>query len=475
VEETEISLQDISKILKRRYKLILSLTLISALMALGVSLLIHPTYQSDITLRIQQSKGLSDSLLSRSPVGNVMAASQQLSTYAEILKSRTVVEKVIKETQSGKPKLPTYEGFVRRITVSPVKDTEIMDVSVKDKSPEKAQEIANMLVKSFIERITTLSRSEQKEVGVFLAHRLKEQEKELDKAEAALEKYKSTQKMLSPEAQTQAIMDKMSTIDKLAAENKVALSASQAKLSTAEEQLGQEKPGFVADSPLVQQYKGKLADLEVQLVGLLQKYTENHPQVKETKAAIEETRNKLNAEAARIVNSEASSTNPVHQELLQSKIQAEAEIAATNAQNQAIQQVLAQGEGELAKLPAKEQGLAKVMRDVSVAQDIFTMLAQRHEEARISEVMTPINIQVIDQATLPEKPIGPKVPQNTAIGLILGLMLSIFLAFILEFFNRTIENQEDIQEYLALPVLGSIPNFDQKRKRRGRKEKDYYA
>jgi len=414
---------------------------------------------------------LDDSLLANLPVADSMATNRQLSTYAEILKSRTIVEKVIAETQTDKPKLPTYNQFIGNITVRPVKDTEILGVKVKGESPEKTKEVTDTLVETFIERMIFLTRSEQKTVREFIGNRLTEARSELDKAETALEKYKSAQKILAPEEETKAILDRLAVIDKLAAENKVALSAAQAKLNTVEQQLSEEKAGFIADSPLIQQYKAKLADLEVQLVGLLQKYTENHPQVQEVKASIEEARTNLDLEAARIVNAEAPSTNPVHQELLKTKIIAESEIAARAAQSGAIQEVLVQGEAELTKLPAKEQGFAKVMRDVSVAQEIFTMLAKRHEEARISEVMTPTNIQIIDKATLPDKPIAPKVKLNTMIGLILGLMLGIFLAFILEMMNRTIESREDVNEFLDLPVLGSIPIFENENGKNGKKGK----
>lgn len=88
------------------------------------------------------------------------------------------------------------------------------------------------------------------------------------------------------------------------------------------------------------------------------------------------------------------------------------------------------------------------------------MLAKRHEEARISEVMQPTEVQVIDAATLPEKPIKPRKALNTVIGAILGLFIGTGLAFALEFLNRTIRTADDVREYLDLPVLGSIPDFD---------------
>jgi uncharacterized protein involved in exopolysaccharide biosynthesis len=256
------------------------------------------------------------------------------------------------------------------------------------------------------------------------------------------------------------VIDRLSEINKLAAGNTVNQATAGAKLATAQQQLSEETPGFVADSPLIQQYKGKLADLEVQLVGLLQNYTAKHPQVVAIQAAITETRVKLNEEINRVVTSQAPSMNPVHQGLLQSKMQSEAELAAANAQRRAIDQVVQQSEQELSILPAKEQGLAKVMRDATVAQDIYVMLAKRHEEARISEVMQPTDLQVIDEAVIPDKPVSPKKTLNMIIAGVLGLFIGFGWAFLQEYLHKGIRNVEDVDYYLSLPVLGNIPDFD---------------
>lgn len=180
-----------------------------------------------------------------------------------------------------------------------------------------------------------------------------------------------------------------------------------------------------------------------------------------TRAAIAETKNKLNTEIARVISAEAPSMNPIHLGLLQAKIQSEAEIAAAVAQRSAIDKILAQGEQELFKLPSKEQGLARVMRDTLTAQDIYSMLSKRYEEARISEVMQPTDVQVIDVAVTPEKPVSPRKLLNVVIAAILGLFAGTSLAFIQEYLNRTVRNTEDVKRYLDLPVLGSIPEYEQ--------------
>ncbi|AEB75385.1 YveK family protein [Clostridium botulinum] len=93
------------------------------------------------------------------------------------------------------------------------------------------------------------------------------------------------------------------------------------------------------------------------------------------------------------------------------------------------------------------------------------------EKARkIAETLTPIfiekskvtipngNVQILDKVQVPEKPIKPHKILNVAIAFFLGLMVSVGLVFMLEYMDNTIKTQDDIEKYLEIPVLGTIPN-----------------
>ena len=460
MEETTIDLRDIVKTLKKRRGLIFYTFLTFVVIAAVVSLLIPPTYEAETSLRVKQPKGLANSLLSEIVPGGSNNTKQLMSTYAEILQGRTVVETVIAKMPEGKDKKPSYEQFAGRITTQSLKDTEILKVKVQASSAEEAKFLANSLVEAFNARMTSLVRSEQSAVREFIGERMQTSKKELDQAERVLEKYKQDEKIVSPADETKALIERLSTVDKLSAENQVALATAQATAAGTAQQLAKEKPGFIADSPLIQQYKGKLSELEVELVTLLSDNTEKHPKVIATRAAISETREKLDIEINRIVNAEAPSMNPIHQELVKTNLQAEVGTTAYSARQGAINKIIGENEQILTSLPTKERGLARVLRDATVAQEIYIMLAKRHEEARINEVMQPTDVQVVEVAVAPDKPIKPKKTQNVLIAGILGLFIGTGVSFALEYMNRTIRTPEDVQQYLDLPVLGSIPHFD---------------
>lgn len=466
MHDTTLDIRQIWKTLRKRRGLIGKTFLAFVVTAAIISFLLPPTYEGELLLRVKQPKGLANSLLGDITGGSPMATKQLMSTYAEILKSRMVVEQTIAANKIGldpdnpEKKLAGYEGFVGRITTQPVRDTEILRVKVTAPSATEAQVWTNSLVDHFLGRVTTLAREEQSVVREFVGERLKEARRELERAEGALAEYKVTQKIAAPADETKAIVDRLSSANQLAAQNEVAMAAAQGRLASARRQLGNQSPGFLADGPLIQQYKAKLAELELELAKLRQLYTDKHPRVLTVQASIAETKLRLANEVSRIVNAESPAANPVHVGLLQARIQAEAELAAAAAQREALGKVMAEGEAELAKLPSKEQGMARVMRDALVAQEIYSMLAKRFEEARISEVMQPTDAQVVNPAVEPDRPIRPRRAMNVAFAALLGLFVGVGAAFAIEFMNRTIQTADDVKEYLELPVLGAIPHFD---------------
>ncbi len=466
MNETTLDIKQIIKTLRKRRGLIGKIFFAFVIVAAVVNMLIPPTYEGELMLRVKQPKGLANSLLGDIAGGSPMATKQLMSTYAEILKSRIVVERTIAENKIGLDKddkekpLAKYQDFVNRITTQLVRDTEILRVKVKAPSQLEAMVWTNSLVDNFLARITALVRQEQSTVREFVGERLKEARRELDRAESALAEYKITQKIAAPAEETVAIVTRLSTANQLMAQNEVMLAAAEGKLANAQRQLGSQKAGFIADGPLIQQLKAKLTELELEQAKLLQLYTEKHPRVTAVRSAIGETRTKLNNEVARIVNAESPATNPVHIGVIQARIQAEAELAAGGAQRVALQKVMAEGEAELAKLPSKEQGMGRVMRDALVAQEIYSMLAKRYEEARISEVMQPTDAQVVNPAVEPDERIRPRRTMNVAIAALLGLFCGLGTSFFLEYMNRTIRTADDVKEYLDLPVLGAIPDTD---------------
>ena len=150
MEET-IDLREYFAIIKKRFWIIALITVVAMVVSGVISFfMLSPVYEAKSTLIVNTEKSEETQMITE----DQFTVTQKLAvTYGEIIKSRTVLEDVI-----GNLKLDSeYEDLVEKITVSPVKDTQIISISVQDTNPKKARDIANEIPKVFekeVKRIT---------------------------------------------------------------------------------------------------------------------------------------------------------------------------------------------------------------------------------------------------------------------------------------------------------------------------------
>ena len=465
-EEITIDLREIGAILKRNAANIARVTGV-CIVAAGVYLAVAtPVYESQALLRVKQPKGIGTSLLEAMPMGNAMANTQLMNTYAEILKSRSVIVPVIEKTEepNKEGKFPTYAGYVKgKVATAPFKDTEIMQLTVRANTAEKAQKANSLIVEGFLNRLTELSRDQQKATRGFIEERTATAKKELKDAEDKLTDYKKANDIIAPDDAVKLATEKMGMVDKLNAENRVALATANARLASTNAQLNGEAAS-IADNKSIQLYNQQLAQLEGERISYLDKYTAQHPKVKQVEQEIANLKQKINSEINKVASLQAPSDNPVHQQLLAAKFQSEAEASVAQSNLAKLAQIDNDNKEDIRNLSDKEQEFVSLMRDVTVANEIYVMLAKRLEEAKVAEASVATEVQVVDTATLPTAPVAPKKAMTLLLAALLGILASSGFVVVRELLNRTIKNSDDVANYLELPVLGSVPDMNDLRK-----------
>ncbi|MEH7440218.1 YveK family protein [Neobacillus drentensis] len=98
----------------------------------------------------------------------------------------------------------------------------------------------------------------------------------------------------------------------------------------------------------------------------------------------------------------------------------------------------------------------------AMAADIANKTAEVFQK-EIVKIMNVDNVSVLAKAEVSDhsSPIKPQPLLNIAIALVVGLMAGVGLAFLLEYFDTTIKDEQDIEKLLDLPVLGVIARMDE--------------
>lgn len=107
-------------------------------------------------------------------------------------------------------------------------------------------------------------------------------------------------------------------------------------------------------------------------------------------------------------------------------------------------------------------------KDAYEARDIANQVA-KSLKAITKDIKKVDNVQLVDDALLPNGPVSPKPLLNIAIALILGLFVSVGIVFLIEYLDNTVKDTDELEKLLEVPVLGAIPLIEDKKKARGGK------
>ncbi|HHT9155085.1 MAG TPA: GumC family protein [Candidatus Tripitaka sp. YC43] len=114
-------------------------------------------------------------------------------------------------------------------------------------------------------------------------------------------------------------------------------------------------------------------------------------------------------------------------------------------------------EKQLQTLPEAEMRLARMAREIDVQGSIYGELTTKLAEARIAEAEKVEEVQMLDRATIPTRPIKPKMLPNAGAGAGAGIVLGFLIAFLLESLDTSLITIESVEALTGLPVLAVIP------------------
>lgn len=142
MNEQEIDLIELSKKIGKHLPMIIIFSIIVGAASFLLSkFIITPKYDSNTTMIVSNSNQNNDPNNPQTNVelGQIQANKALISTYSEIVKSKGIAERVIKNLGLDMD----YEEFSSKVSIEPVKDTQIISVKVVDTIPERAMDIAN--------------------------------------------------------------------------------------------------------------------------------------------------------------------------------------------------------------------------------------------------------------------------------------------------------------------------------------------
>ncbi len=487
--DDEIDLLKLWQTIWRRKWSIITLVLVVSMVAILVVFSITPIYRAAATLLIEQKSAKVVSI--EQVYGLDGAGNEYLQTQFELLKSRALAERVVRQLnltthpefdprQQPEP-LIDFKGlfagldfnkavpvtlpedleaevdateaeifdevtkeFMERISIEPQGKSQLVKVQIDMADARMAARAANALATGFIESQLEATMDMSLTATNWMNSRLGELRDKLKVAEDRLQAYREAENLVDVQgvgtisaAELSLTGERMIDARRQRAEAESQYRQVQAMRGGGWERLA--SIPAVLGHPLIQQFKAEEAKAKAKYEEMSRRYGARHP-------AMEAARSDLNA---------ASASLRGQVEQVVAGIERTYQLAAANENS--LQASFNKNKTQIQDISRKEFKLRELQREVDSNRALYDTFMTRLKETAATSDLESANARVVDQAVVPSKPVKPRKALIVLIAALLAGFVGVGLTLLLEALNNTFKSTEEVENRLNIPVLGILP------------------
>jgi polysaccharide chain length determinant protein (PEP-CTERM system associated) len=344
-------------------------------------------------------------------------------------------------------------------------------ISARDPDPAKAQRIVQALVSIFVESSLGDKRQDTDSARKFIEEQIRNYEKKLEDAENRLKEFKLRNIELAT-TEGKSGVDRLGELTNHLNSARLELREAEQSRDALRRQIAGEEPVLLPETPgsegnvSLPEIDGRIDVQKRNLDTLLQRYTEQHPDVIGTRRMIkdleEQKRHELQARKKFAAANPGSSVsnNPVYQQLKVSLAEAEANTASLRARVSEYEERYKRTTSVMKNQPQLEAEYAQLNRDYELDKRNYEQLVSRRDSAEMSGDLdtagSMADFRLIDPPRASSKPVAPNRILLFPLGLVLAIAGGLFAAFIASQIRPVFFDSKTLREATDLPVLGTV-------------------
>ena len=496
-QEKLLSIHDYLEICLRRKWYIIVPLVVSVLVSFGVYKYLPKVYKAT-TLILVQPQSVPEKYVQPTITDTVI---NRLNTIGQEIMSRTRLEKVIEEFnlyQNLRKKLPMEEVIETMRKSIEVKVPEekkertrnSFTISFEGQEPRTVMAVTNKLASLFIEENLKVRELQAGGTSEFINKELLAMEDRLKHKEQEIRVFKERNMGQLPQQMDanlrilEQIQQQLRTMSEKirAAEDRSMIFQGQLEQLKKLEPRGDSLPNQGAlDTPRIREDPvAQLNALKRELASMLTRLKETHPDVVELKKKIAsfesqmEDRSKSPQEEEKITTKNLPpprldpETERFYRQLTEQYNNALLEAKRLKEEEKALKEQMNLYQRRIEDTPKREQELTLLTRDYELLKTNYQSLLDKNLQSQMAENLERKQkgeqFKILDPAVLPEKPIKPNRDKIMLIGGLLGIVLGLGLTWFRESLDQSFRTVSEVEDYLGIPVLATIPNLKEEKK-----------
>lgn len=437
------------RIIRARWLLVASISMLVITATLITSLLLPKSYTATATLMVD---------IKPDPVAGFSAGAQPgqyLATQIDLIKSALVAQRVVRSTKLGDSlqmrqrwdketgQKGNYEAWLaellgKGLDVRPAKDSSLIAINYDGADPAFAASMANAFSKAYMDATVQIRVDPARQYADFFEERARLAREKLERAQSRLSEAQQANGIVLNDERLDYETTKLSELSSQVTQLRAIKAESDSRNAQARQ--NPERVQDVVSNSLLSTLKAQLANVEARQNENAAKYGDSHPVIQEGRANIEVLRERIRTETNKIAAGVTTSTN------INASRESSA-LAAFEAQRERVLHL----KSERAKLQVLE-------RDVDSAQRVFDSIQSRLSQMNLESNSSQSNVYLVSAATEPTKPTSPKLMLNMVLSIILGTFVAIMVALGIEAMDRRVRGPSDIAQFLEIQVIGVMPS-----------------
>ena len=349
------------------------------------------------------------------------------------------------------------------LSIKPENNKNFFHLTYVTNDPDRSFEMLNSVINEFISYTEKKKRDESSNAYNFIDAQVQSYKHQLELAEEKLKDFNSQNLDGNGSQVTARIAQLNSDIESL----KISIDESQSRVSTLQQQLGNEGQYQHAKSQ-VDDLKQRKAQLNAQLDHLLLTYQEGYPDIVALRGQIADVDEQIakTETGGEVFGNTDKVENPLYEEIRKQLAAAEVDLRSQKRRMESLLRLKEEERQRAERVAANQAQFSELTRDYDVTRKVYEEMLQRKESARLSMTLDQqgqgVSYRIQEPATFPIKPSGLQFIYFAIIGPILGLLLPLGLIVAYVIVDPHLRSASILQRQLPpdVSMLGVIPHYN---------------